>query len=158
MYVFPLCLSVHLTCLLRVHHKQTFSSHGKAFAQALRLKPGSRIYGYAILLVAFFISGLYHAVPEYRATSNWSTSVAVCQFFMMQVIGIMTEDAVIAAGKYLGLRRNVVVKVIGMVWFWLWMTWSGEDFVNSRIQTGEFQRHAPQRSVVRWILGFIPDA
>jgi hypothetical protein len=70
---------------------------------------------------------------------------------MRQVIGIVIEDAVVAVGKYLGLRRNVVVKVIGMVWFWLWMTWSGEDFVNSRIQTGEFQRHVPQRSVVGWI-------
>jgi len=133
--------------------RRVLSSHGKYLCKALRLKPGTLLNRYTSILIAFFMSGIFHGMACYKMTSNPSTIIPHIQFFTMQAIAIMVEDGVIFIGKtYLGLRGNSLIRVVGMAWFWVWTAWSGSNFLDTFVRSGAFAMDAPGPSVLQGVL------
>lgn len=90
-----------------------------------RRTPASR---YTRVFTAFFVSGLCHGLAAYFATGGGVR--AQMDFFMLQPVGILFEEAVISAGKRAGLKDSALWRVVGHAWTILWFTFTSRTMWN----------------------------
>ena len=77
--------------------RQPYTNHASFLInRILRLPKGSLIARYANLITVFFISGVLHTIAEVGGGVPWYQS-GTTRFYCTQALGIMLEDAVIAA-------------------------------------------------------------
>lgn len=93
----------------------------------LHLKKGGLIGRYLFILLTFAASGFFHLFADITQGITWRESGAL-QFFCIQTLGIMIEDAVQAV--YRSLRgdkagqSHIAVTVLGYIWVVAWLVWS----------------------------------
>ncbi|KAI6035007.1 hypothetical protein F5J12DRAFT_932230 [Pisolithus orientalis] len=51
------------------------------------------------------------------------------RFFLLQPLGVLVEEAIMEAGKRLGLRKGMWVKAIGYLWVSLWISYSAHFLI-----------------------------
>jgi hypothetical protein len=79
---------------------------------------------YAKLFLVFFISGLLHLPPDMAAGVPLHETGAM-QFLLVQVAGLIFEEAVQKWNKKMGLiTDSLMARTIGYIWVALWLTWT----------------------------------
>ena len=113
---------------------------------ALGLSKGTLLSRYIFLLIAFAISGIFHALADIGTGLTWSESGSVT-FFVTQALGIMVEDGVQAvyqswrdkqAGGAPAGTERFLTRWVGYLWVVVWMCWSGPAWFYPKLrhQTG----------------------
>jgi hypothetical protein len=116
----------------------TLLSHSAWAASVLGLQPGKRGTYIFRLYVAFFLSGLLHAVPAWAISRTDGQSMA---YFLLQAVGITIEEVVgRPLGRRLGLAGEGWKGYLGRAIAWLWTaTFMGVTnvvFVEGLVATG----------------------
>ncbi|KAK8108371.1 hypothetical protein PG984_014172 [Apiospora sp. TS-2023a] len=93
--------------------RKTFGSHAKQLVKCSGLSPDGFIGRYASLTIVFAMSGLLHWVADRILRVPWAESGAM-PFFLLQALGVVVEDCVVAANRRLGLVKSG--RVMGYVW------------------------------------------
>lgn len=82
------------------------------------------------MVLVFVISGVMHAVPL-KLLGGECAAWPVVRWYLLVVGGIVVEDLVLGAVKYLGLLTEGAAsgkkrywRYIGYVWVWCWFSWS----------------------------------
>ncbi|KAJ3569973.1 hypothetical protein NP233_g4704 [Leucocoprinus birnbaumii] len=116
--------------------RRPLQEHGKLIPERiLRLPSNSRITSYVQLYMAFFLSGLCHAVADWAvAPRQLETRTHTVAFFLLQAVVITCEDAVISVGRKLGLSKPP--PVLCYFWVTIWMGWSGPLWMDGMLQAG----------------------
>ncbi|KAL9090244.1 MAG: hypothetical protein Q9159_002049 [Coniocarpon cinnabarinum] len=99
----------------------------------LCLPDGSLTSRYAHLLIVFSLSGLIHMIAQVSSGIPISAAAGVLQFFFTQGLGIVVEDAAIAAYRWHVMSEQqaqqsklltVMEIVVGYAWVLFFLTWS----------------------------------
>ncbi|KAK8057946.1 hypothetical protein PG996_011883 [Apiospora saccharicola] len=93
--------------------RKTFGSHAMQLVKLSGLAPNGFIDRYATLTLVFAMSGLLHWVADRILRVPWAESGAM-PFFLLQALGVVVEDCVIAVNRCLGLAKSG--RVMGYVW------------------------------------------
>lgn len=94
---------------------------------SLRFRNGGLIGRYLCIFITFAVSGVFHTLSDIMQGIPWQESGAM-EFFCMQTLGIMMEDAVQAL--YRSRRGNKArtshwaIRVQGYMWVVAWLVWS----------------------------------
>jgi hypothetical protein len=122
------------------HHMLTYTllSHSAWAANTLRLKRGARGTYFFRLFVAFFLSGLLHAVPAWAVSRTDAQAMA---YFLLQAVGIVVEEAVgRSLGRWCGLCgegwRGTMGRALAWAWTIVWMAGSNVLFVEGMVAIG----------------------
>lgn len=114
--------------------------------KVLGLRNGGIVGRYTCILLTFSVTGALHVWIDMGFGIPWLESGSM-QFFCMQTIGIMIEDAVHAMFKsVVGSKegkRNGVVNVLGFLWFLAWMSWSMPIWIFPSIQRNSGMKLLP---------------
>ena len=73
-------------------------------------------------------------------------------FFIKQAFAITLEDAVIAAGKRLGIRESWVTRLVGYAWTISWFTYTASMWVDPMIELGICSHRVFPSSLVQPLL------
>ncbi|KAI4262040.1 MAG: hypothetical protein L6R42_002776 [Xanthoria sp. 1 TBL-2021] len=126
--------------------------YGQAVCRRLGLARGSRRSGYIQLVVAFAMTTLSHGfgavmIREYNAEMG---------FLMLQPVGIMVEDGVLAVGRKIGVEKGWGWRLLGYVWVAGWFTWSGWQYYDARSEMfytrSESSWNAMRPNLLEWML------
>ena len=103
----------------------------------LRLRQGGIVARYVNIFLTFMVSGLLHVAEEYGTGVTLQQSGSM-RFFCTQVLGVMFEDTIQAVFHSLaGQRYRRWTKVVGYVWFALWMVWSSPAWLYPKLQNNQ---------------------
>ena len=75
--------------------------------------------GYEFMAIAFTVSGVFHLLSDISQGIPMSESGAM-QFFYMQTLGIMIEDAIQAIFKKLPSETVVPLRIVAKATGYLW--------------------------------------
>ncbi len=93
----------------------------------LHLKKGGLIRRYQFLFLTFAVSGIFHTFSDITQGIPWRESGAM-EFFCVQTLGIMLEDAVQALYRARRVNRSekshTAANALGYVWVVAWLVWS----------------------------------
>ncbi|KAH7320699.1 membrane bound O-acyl transferase family-domain-containing protein [Stachybotrys elegans] len=117
---------------------------------------------YIYTCAVFMVSGLFHAFSDVAQGIPWSESGAL-QFFMLQVFGIMLEDAF---GALLRLRTSSdwdpaqrsfstsrrPFKALGYLWTLAWLVWSTPVWIYPSLQRSTGVAIIPISGYFQWAL------
>ena len=96
--------------------------HGRALCGALGVPRGTLRSRYLQLGVAFAMTTVSHGVGALMMSGRFEGEFG---FFMWQPVAIAVEDGVLAVGKRVGVRGGWGWRLVGYVWVWSWVVWSG---------------------------------
>ncbi|KAG6327348.1 hypothetical protein ID866_11741, partial [Astraeus odoratus] len=134
----------------KYHTSDPVSSSGSS--SHVRSKRESWAKSYRRICNAFLCSAFLHMCGDAMlqikiwknasSTSSWDTHsfekthlpIVIgfsAPFFFLQPVGILIEDAAMAAGKCLGLKAGTWTKVVGYVWMLTWMTITSSPYLSS---------------------------
>jgi len=102
------------------HLSQPFIGHAKFVNKSLGLGNTSVAGSIVGLLVIFFMTGAMHAVGDYKMLDNWRLSGGALIFFVLQVPGLLFEQAVVTLGRRAGIKANWITYTLGYIWVYLW--------------------------------------
>lgn len=84
---------------------------------------------YSHVSLTFLVSGLVHHFGAFGGGTPWNDS-GVAQFFLIQAVGIMIEDAVQAVYRHVTGRARTPEKpmgwkaFVGYLWLLFWLGWT----------------------------------
>ena len=118
-------------------------------AYILRLRNGTLVSRYVKLMLAFAFSGLLHHFAS--GLAPWRESRAM-NYFLLQGLGIMAEDAVQEVYRRCGGKPTWWSKLLGYIW-----TAGFQACTTSRwiVQNAEFTRHGVDNLVPFSILSLL---
>jgi hypothetical protein len=124
--------------------RRIFSSPGIQLARFLNLAPTSPLSKTMIILIAFILSGLQHAVALYAISRLGRQSFI---FFVLQPFGIALETVVArySSGWNLGW--------LGYGWTTVWLLTTSMYYFDDLVNTGMFGINAAPYSIVKLLLG-----
>ncbi|EMD64284.1 hypothetical protein COCSADRAFT_89894 [Bipolaris sorokiniana ND90Pr] len=93
---------------------------------------GSR---YVQLFVTFTNSAIIHSAAAMLVNQAWSDDGGSV-FFMSQAVIILVEDHLIALGKKMGFRDNLMWRMVGLVWTVIMIGWPAEYWIRRQISYG----------------------
>ncbi|EEA20522.1 hypothetical protein TMatcc_000506 [Talaromyces marneffei ATCC 18224] len=104
--------------------------------KVLRLPKKGIVQRYLKIVLSFYLSGITHAVADISSTLSWGEQLTV-EFFLIQALGIIIEDAVQAAWRLFSSdpRTETVTpparwkRVVGALWVTLFLIWSTPRWV-----------------------------
>jgi len=109
------------------------SSPGKYIAlKVLKFKPGGNTALYLQLYVAFFLSGVLHAMGDFKVHRQWYAGGSL-KFFCLQAVIITLEDAGLWLGRRLSIKSAWGWRVIGYVWVIAWFVYTGPDWLGPMV-------------------------
>lgn len=76
-------------------------------------------------------------------------------FFLYQALAITVEDAVVAAGRRVGIRESWGTWLVGYVWTIAWFSWSTPFFIDWALAAGLGNHRVFPSSAVRPALEFV---
>lgn len=97
--------------------------------EALRIRHGTLLARYTVLLLTFVISGVFHQLADVAAGVPWWQGRAV-PFFAMQAVGICLEDTVQGIYRWIYGRKRTDARPtgwklwFGSCWVLLWLFWT----------------------------------
>ncbi|CAA7263535.1 unnamed protein product [Cyclocybe aegerita] len=112
-----------------------FSAHADFFAKAFDLPQKSRFTTYFKLIVVFSISACMHHLADVGIFHNWTKSGAI-PFFLLQAVGIMFEDALLAMARRIGLKESPFTRLLGYGWVLAWFGFSMPRWINPIVPIG----------------------
>ena len=96
--------------------------HGRALCDTLGIPRGTLRSRYLQLAVAFAMMTVSHWVGALMMSGRFEGELG---FFMLQPVAIAVEDGVVAVGAKLGVKGGWGWRLVGYVWVWSWVVWSG---------------------------------
>ncbi|KAJ3496840.1 hypothetical protein NLJ89_g10429 [Agrocybe chaxingu] len=96
-----------------------FSSHADFFAKALNLPAKSKLTTYFKLFAVFAISACMHHLADVGILHSWTKSGAI-EFFLLQAVGIMVEDGMLALARRAGFKASLFTRILGYGWVLAW--------------------------------------
>ena len=126
---------------------------GKRAARFVGAAPGTWLSSHIQLFVAFTVSGLAHVPGDVML--NPSLTGLSFRFFIYQAFAITLEDAVISAGRRMGVQDTWAVRLIGYAWTVAWFTFSYPIYLNWGIAAGLGSHRAFPGSLVRPVLELV---
>lgn len=97
--------------------------------EALKIRHGTLLARYTVLLLTFVISGLFHQLADVAAGVPWWEARAV-PFFAMQAVGILLEDTVQGVYRWISGRKRTDARPsgwklwFGSCWVLVWLFWT----------------------------------
>jgi hypothetical protein len=134
---------------------QFVSITGKSAARFLGARPGTWLSARIQLLVGFTASGLAHVSGDMMVHPYWTGSSY--WFFLYQAFAVTFEDAVIAAGKRLGIKETWMTKLVGYAWTIGWFTYTTPFFIDWSIAAGLGSHRLFRGSLVKPVLRIMGD-
>ena len=115
--------------------RKLVTGHGDFIAKQLRLQKGT-LRTCLKLFIAFLVSGVIHDAAEYVLYQKWAGHSI--KFFLLQVVAIICEGAIITLATKAGLssKPNSFVKFIGFVWVFTWFTYCLPLWLDQSIHEG----------------------
>ncbi|KAK8007897.1 hypothetical protein PG989_001887 [Apiospora arundinis] len=96
--------------------RKTFGSHARHFLMLLGVSPDGSVGRYATLTLVFAMSGALHWMADRILRVPWSESGAM-HYFLLQALGVFTEDVFMAAHRRHPLVRSPrMQRAIGYIW------------------------------------------
>jgi len=96
--------------------------HGRALCDDLEIPRGTLRSRYVQLGVAFAMTTVSHWVGALMMSGKLGEEAG---FFMLQPVAIAVEDGVIAVGRRWKIKGGWGWRLVGYVWVWSWVVWSG---------------------------------
>nr|A0A6S6QLX9.1 RecName: Full=Acetyltransferase ple2; AltName: Full=Pleuromutilin biosynthesis cluster protein 2; Flags: Precursor [Rhodocybe pseudopiperita]BCI98770.1 putative acetyltransferase [Rhodocybe pseudopiperita] len=113
--------------------RRCLSSPGKYLStKVLGLKPGSNPALYVQLYAAFFLSGVLHAIGDFKVHEDWYKA-GTMEFFCVQAVIIQMEDGVLWVGRKLGIKETWYWRALGHLWTVAWFVYSCPNWLGATI-------------------------
>ncbi|KAF9002703.1 membrane bound O-acyl transferase family-domain-containing protein [Cyathus striatus] len=125
--------------------RHMFQTYGQFVSGVLLGLPSdSSVATYVELYIAFILSGIIHAVGDYRSFGSLHQGGSM-RFFFLQAVIITVEDGVCWIAKYLGVRRTAWwLQYLGYAWVTFWFTWTLPIWMGPLVHIG-FAEFLPEQ-------------
>lgn len=129
---------------------QIFITYAKLVNGYFGFKKNTFAASFTGLLVIFFLSAVMHTFGDAAMFDDWSQAGGSIIFFMLQVPGLLFEQAILGLAKRLGVQKpRWWAYVIGYIWVYTWCALTMPYWSDPHIRSGRWGASP----AYGWILG-----